>query len=333
MRNQSGTCARLVSAETPNPVIADVVEAHILPRFQSLADTSAQLATAAQSDCNPASPALRAAYGAAFDAWIAASHLRFGPTEIADRAYALAFWPDSRSATPRTLASLIATLDPVATSPESYAQVSIAARGFYAMELLIYDDTLIENADAAYTCMMMQTMAADIAATSVDILTDWQPDYAEKLRAPTDAGPYRSDAEVLQELLKTLSTGLEFTSEVRLGRPLGTFERPRPTRAESWHAGRSTRHVALSLTSLRDLGQRLSQSDPALQSQIDMGFASALAQLATLDDPVFAGVATLQGRLKIEIIKQSVDAVRAVTRDRLGPALGVAAGFNALDGD
>lgn len=323
----------MATSQSAAPVIDDILTGHILPRFEVLAERSRTLAETAAGDCAPTSDTLRDAYGDAFDAWIAASHLRFGPTEAADRAFALAFWPDSRGATPRALNTLIAEADPIAASPEDYAAVSIAARGFYAMEFLLYDDTLMAAGDAEYHCQLVQTISADIATLSSDILSDWQNGYAEKMRNPAPGGLYRSEEEVLQEAFKALTTGLQFTSDARLGRPLGTFDRPRPNRAEARRSARSSRHVTLSLTSLRDLAQRLAASDAAISATLTKGFDRALTRLAKLQDPVFAGVADPQGRVRIEVIQQSVDVIRATVRDELGPTLGVAAGFNALDGD
>ncbi len=59
------------------------------------------------------------------------------------------------------------------------------------------------------------------------------------------------------------------------------------------------------------------------------GIAVAGAQ----DDPTFAGVATPQGRLRIEILQQSVAALRDTALAELGPELDVGIGFNAADGD
>ena len=320
-------------AQTPNPIVGDIVDAHILPRFQALAGVSGLLATTAQNDCDSGSESLHAAYDDAFTAWVSASHLRFGPTEVDDRAFALAFWPDSRGATPRSLATLIADQDPVAASPDDYAHVSIAARGFYAMEFLLFDDTLKTQGDANYRCTLIQTMAADIAATSTAILQDWTSDYRARLLAPSATGTYHSDDEVLQELFKALTTGLQFTSDTRLGRPLGTFDRPRPKRAEVWRSARSADHVRLNLVALDDLAKRLAGDHPALANKINASFAQALKQLDAMDDPAFAGVADQQGRFKLELLQQSIDTTRALVRDELGPTLGVASGFNALDGD
>jgi len=122
-------CPGIVTANGNETIIQEITDGHILPRFETLAATAEHLANTADQDCAPDSAALRSAYADAFDAWISASHLRFGPTEVDDRAFALAFWPDSRGATPRTLSALIDARDPIAAKPEAYSQVSIAAGG------------------------------------------------------------------------------------------------------------------------------------------------------------------------------------------------------------
>ncbi|QFT57414.1 Iron-regulated protein A precursor [Sulfitobacter sp. THAF37] len=312
---------------------ADVVNNHILPRVDALSDTARTLAGVAQTDCETTSPELRAAFHDSFDAWISASHLRFGPTEVGDRGFALAFWPDSRGATPGALAGLIADRDPVIDTAEGFAQVSIAARGFYALDYLLYDTGLTEGADAAYLCALVRAVSTDIAATSRAIREDWRDTYAEAMLTPGPDAPYRSEQEVLKQLFTALTTGLEFTAETRMGRPLGTFERSYPARAEAWRSGRSARNVRLSLLSLRDLADRLATGHPKVTAALDSAFVKPLDRLETLDDPVFAGVAEPQSRLRIEVIQQDIAAIRALARADLGPTLGVAAGFNSMDGD
>ncbi len=323
----------IAAADPMDRVIDDTIDMHILPRFAALNDLTQTLADVAAEDCDPDAVALRSAYGDAFDAWISASHLRFGPTEANDRAFALAFWPDSRGATPRALKSLIAEQDPVVASADAFRQVSIAARGFYAMEFLLFDDTLKQAGDPQYHCNLIQTMSTDIALTSHNIFEEWQSEFAITLREPLPAGVYRSNDEVLQELFKALATGLQFTADTRLGRPLGTFDRPRPTRSEARRSERSARHVMLSLTALRDLSEILARGDTKLMTSLDASFQRALSQLSELDDPTFASVSNPQARFKVEVIQNSIEAIRTIVRDELGPKLGVAAGFNALDGD
>lgn len=322
-----------LSAMAENAVTAGIVNNHILPRFEQLAETSNTLSRAAATDCTAASAPLRAAYADAFDAWVSASHLRFGPTEVGDRAFAIAFWPDSRGTTPKALNRLIADQDMIAKNADDYAAVSIAARGFYALGFLLYDATLSTAGDDQYRCALIQTIAADTAAMASAISDDWGDEYAARLLRPTAQGTYRSDDEVRRELLKALSTGLQFTTETRLGRPLGTFDKPRPKRAEAWRSDRSARHVTLSLQTLKDLAGRLADDNVGLANDLDAAFDVALTRLADLNDPTFASVADPQWRIKIEVIQQSVESIRVIVRDQLGPELGVDAGFNALDGD
>ncbi|WP_113912428.1 imelysin family protein [Roseovarius dicentrarchi] len=320
-------------AQSASDIVQDAVRDHILPRYTALAASGDALEDAARADCTATNPALREAYQAAFDAWVSASHLRFGPSETGDRAFALAFWPDTRGLTPRSLRGLIADADPGVDSASAFADVSIAARGFYALELMLYDADMQALGDSAYRCRLVQVMAADIAALSHAILSDWQDGYAAALQNPGQGSPYRTEDEAVQELFKALTYGLQFTADTRLGRPLGSFDAPHPKRAEAWRAGRPLRNVALSLEALGDLAAILAQGDPALAEAVQAGFASAVQDAAALDDPLFAGVADPQGRLRVESLQRAINNVRDIVQADLGPHLGVASGFNAMDGD
>lgn len=314
------------------PQAAQAIQDQILPGFSALADSAARLADAAATDCSPTSAPLVQAWGRAFDDWTRVSHLRFGPTETENRAFALAYWPDTRGTTPKILNKLFADKDPIITTPEGVASVSIAARGFYALEFLLFDPKY--QADAGYACALTRALTADVAATAATIERDWRESYAALMLSPgSEYSPYHSAEEVNQELFKALSTGLQFTSDTRLGRPLGTFDKPRPTRAEAVRSGRSLHQVQLSLGALKQLAVILTRGNPALETEVTASFDTALAQAAALDDPVFAGVEDPSKRLKIEILQQTIDLIRQQELANIGDTLGVAAGFNALDGD
>ncbi|MCT8162175.1 imelysin family protein [Pseudoruegeria sp. SHC-113] len=310
------------------PDMARIVEGHVLPGYQALARETAHLADTAAQGCAPDSPELQTAYHAAFDAWVSVSHLRFGPSEQDDRAFALAFWPDPRSATPKALAGLIATEDPVVETPEAFTTVSIAARGFYALEYLLFDPHLVSAASPAYHCALVQAITSDIAANAEAILASWEGGYGALMIVPGN-DTYRSETEAAQQMFTALTTGLEFTANARLGRPLGSFDAPRPTRAEARRSGRSLRHVVLSLTATRDLAALISGEDAG----VDAAFADALARAEGLQDPTLAGVSDPASRFRIEALQQEVDALRRLLAEQVGPSLGLAAGFNALDGD
>ncbi|MCB4456438.1 imelysin family protein [Leisingera sp. McT4-56] len=310
---------------------SSITDQLILPAIAELAADATALADTAKADCNPQSDALRAAYGEAFDAWIAASHFRFGPTETDSRAFALAFWPDSRGKTPKALANLIRSEDDGITDPAAFASYSIAARGFYALEYLLYDPELAAAGSADYRCALTRAISTDIAATAEAISQGWADSYAAEMRAPKNR--YRSEAEITQELLKALTTGLQVLDDMRLGRPLGTYEKPRPNRAEARRSRRSLHHVLLSLNAMEPLALALAQGDAALKADLARGFKTVRSRAEALDDPVFAGVADPAARIRIEALRQQVKDLRALASERLGPALGAAAGFNSLDGD
>ena len=89
----------------------------------------------------------------------------------------------------------------------------------------------------------------------------------------------------------------------------------------------------LSLHSLQDLALRLAADETDLSQKLNRQFSTAMEKLNALNDPVFQGVSEPQSRLKIEVVQQSVGIIRTTVQTDLGPTLGVAAGFNALDGD
>ncbi|MEL6414071.1 MAG: imelysin family protein [Pseudomonadota bacterium] len=308
--------------------IGAIVEGHVLPGYQALAAETANLAESAAEDCTPASPALIDAYHDAFDAWVGVSHLRFGPSEQDDRAFALAFWPDPRGSTPKALSALIRNADDAVTDPVEFEAISIAARGFYALEFLLFDPQLSNSENPAYHCALIRAVTNDISSNADAILAGWQDGYGDLMSNPGH-DTYRTHAEAAQQLFTALATGLEFTSQTRLGRPMGSFDRPRPNRAETRRSARSLRHVILSLRATRELASLISMNN----RQVDMAFDRAVQRAEELDDPLFAGVSDPQGRLRVELLQQDVDAIRSILAEEVGPALGIAAGFNSLDGD
>ena len=136
---------------------------------------------------------------------------------------------------------------------------------------------------------------------------------------------YQSQDDAVRDAYTSLLTGLQFVSEARLGRPLGSFDRPRPRRADARRSGRSLRHVEISLASLGRLAGLLSRGEAEeVEAKVNAAFSSALE---------IAGVAEAAGRLRVEILQQRVGIIRETVASEIGPALGIAAGFNALDGD
>lgn len=327
-----GTVLVAQPALAEQPLVNEALEAHILQRYEVLAANAAQLNDVSQRDCSSTSPRLRTAFGQAFDGWVGVSHIRTGPSETEDRAFAIAFWPDTKGFTSKSLAALIRDKDPIVNDPEAFQTLSIAARGLYALEFLLFDPAFAPGGEEGYHCALVKAIAAEIERNATAIRDDWQT-YQTALREPTEAGPYRDEKEALREVYKALGTGLQFTADARLGRPLGTFDRPRPYRAEARRSKRSLRHVEVSLQSTFELALILSQPEPDIQASLRLAFERSLELVSDLDDPDFSGVADPSGRFRVEVLQQSITRILDILTLELAPALGVTAGFNALDGD
>ena len=309
------------------PARADFPEAvrnHILPGYDGFAAATAALDAEAQADCRP--EALRPAYQAAWDAWMAVAHLRLGPVEDHGRVLAIAFWPDPKALGTKAQMALL-TGDPALLTPEHFPEQSVAARGLTGLERLLYPAEPLP----ADPCALIRATTADLARMAGEIDAEWKSGYADVLLTAGEPGntTFLSRPEVRQALFTQLAAGLEFVEDSRLGRPMGTFDKPRPERAEARAAGRSLRNVLLGLQAMRGLVEALTPDAP----QTVAAFDHAITVAEGMDDPVFAGVADPQGRLKVEILAEAVDEIRAVILTELAPELDVGIGFNAADGD
>ncbi len=313
------------------PALADVaavLDRHILPGTAAFAEAAQALDDTAADFCEPAD--LAPLWNSAFDAWLRIGHLRLGPQEQA--ALTIAFWPDARSSGRRTLARMIAAQDPMGVHSDEFAQVSAAARGLYALETMLYDPDFNDYAPDSYSCSLVSTMAHDLAAQARALDTAWRTDFAPALRSAGAPGNARflAPAEAERALFTQLHGGVEFNADQRLGLPLGTPDRPRPARAETWRAGRSLRNVTLSMAALHEMATALADGPDAT---LDAAFAAAEYFAIGIADPAFQDIADPQARLRLESLQGRIRAVGEALITRIGEAMGVAPGFNSLDGD
>ncbi|WP_406721171.1 imelysin family protein [Thioclava litoralis] len=314
------------------PAVADVratVTDDVLPAYAALSDAAVALQKGAEADCSIA--AMQPLWNTAFDAWMGVSFLRLGPVEEQGRALAFAFWPDAKATGRRQLSALIKAQDPQFTDATALGKASIGVRGFFGLEHLLYGPLA---SDEAYTCKLRAAMASDLAQMAIDTEVGWQNGFADELLTPSAEGHslYLTESEARQALYTQLVTGLEFDKDIRLGRPLGSFDHPRPERAEMLASGRSLRNVILSLEALKGFADKLAQG-MGETPKTDAAFARAIELAQELDDPVFAGVDDPMTRLKVEIVQQQIGLTVDAMQAELGPLLGVNVGFNAADGD
>ena len=240
----------------------------ILPGFERLAAATGALAEAAEAACAGEGPIeagpVKAGFDDAFDAWIGVEAFRFGPAQEDNAGFALAFWPDTKGSTPRTLGAMIAAEDPVVDDPAAFAGLSVAARGFFALDWLLFDPAAGAIEAGSYRCRLLVAITRDMAATSERMLARWRDPWAGILTSAGAPGNpvYFAPEESSKALYAALTEALQADIDLRLGRPLGTFERPQPRRAEAWRSGRSLRNVNASLVALQELcGPRVRAGD------------------------------------------------------------------------
>ena len=319
-------CLSLLAAPLARADVAEVVADHARPGYSAFRDATAQLNQAAQENCAPA--ALQGAFHAAQDAWMGVAHLHLGPAEEGGLSLAILFWPDPKGSGGRTLAALIREQNPVISDPSAFAQISVAARGFTGLEPLLFDPELPAE---DYTCGLTRALTADLAASAQSLAEGWNGGIDDLLLQPGAPGNTRflSLSEARRALFTQLISGLEFNAGQRLGRPLGTAEKPRPERAEARLSGRSLRNVTLSLTALRSFALAMNPSLPRSRKAFDAVIASASA----MPEGAPADFTTPEGWARGDALRSEILALRDTLRAELGPALEVDTGFNSQDGD
>ena len=308
--------------------VNEVLDRHILPGVTGFSAATEALAQEAEKDCRP--EALRPAFQQTFDAWMPVADLRLGPSEA--MALSIAFWPDPRGFTPRMLGGLIGQEDPVAGDVADYAEVSIAVRGLFALEMLIYDAEFSGYAVDSYICQLVTTIAVDLNRQAEALAATWKNGFAVTLRSAGEAGntTFLTKDEADRAIYTQILSSLEFTADRRLGLPMGTFDRPRPARAEARRSGRSLRNVVLASEAAHGLAMALADWD---LPETDMALVRVLEAAERIEHPGFQGVTDPQRRLRIEVLQQSVRGLHVAIETEIGRKLGIAPGFNAQDGD
>ena len=321
-----------LTATTATADVADAVEQEILPGTAAFAEATEALQAQAHATCLP-NAELQEAWNDAFDGWMGISHLRFGPLEVDGRVNAIAFWPDKKGFTPRMLGQMVADEDGIVDQPDEFHELSVAARGLFALEYLLYDDQFAGYEADSYSCRLVQAISADLARMAEEIDQEWHDEAAPALLSAGEAGntTYLDRDEAVRVLYTSLLSGLEFTADSRLGRPMGTFDRPRASRAEARRSGRSLRNVTLSLEALQGLARALMAPDEMPQSEA--AFASVFEAIEAVETPDLSQVDEISGRLKVEIVQQRVQLLRRTVEGEVGGHFGLSAGFNSADGD
>lgn len=323
-----------------------IADEHIVPGYAELAARSENLADVLNGYCAaPNADALnqaRMAYAQSYRAWQAMQHVRFGPVQWLNREYRFQLWPDKRGSVRRHLDTLLASADADELNPERFAAGSVAVQGYSALERLLWDDVdALQSGSRA--CAVVHAIGVNLRDMTQNLHADWvRPDGHRVLFVSATQGnaTYASRDELMGKLLNSLVTQLQWMQETKLGRPLGEGKkRVRPQQAEAWRSGETLHALAANMRGASALYQvafapQLNPQSP-LAAEIATDFAEAQRILNDLglEHDIAALLNDAVHVQQLEALQSHIARLRERIGGEMATTLGLALGFNSLDGD
>jgi hypothetical protein len=330
-----------------------LVDRHLLPRYQQLADAAMALQRQADTFCRAPDErglaALHTRFHQTMDAWMGIQHIRFGTVTLFLRYNRFEMWPDKHNTGSKQLRRMLAAQDLGELAPDRFPYGSVAVQGLSALERLLFNDKPLPEAFGSadrpsYRCRLVQAIGANLARMSEGILADWsegETPYREVIRSAEQGNDYfESSDEVATDFLNNLYTQLQAIVDQKLRRPLGdSAARAAPQRAESWRSRRSLRNIEINLEALQDM--YLSGFQPmladkqaaGLDRRIVAAFEAARAAARAIDRPLYEIAADETQRPALDRLLARCSDLKRLIGDPLPKALGIPLGFNSLDGD
>lgn len=334
---------------------AAMLNQHVLPRYERLAAATARQTRTAREFCMESGSAgladVRGTYHHTMDAWMDVQHIRFGPVQLYMRAYRLYFWPEARGKVGDAVETLLAKDDPGALAAARLADASVAIQGLPAIEYLLYTDDSLPGtgAMASLHCSLLMGISSNMQSIAAQIVADWRGGDVNFRRLFLNPGPdndyYQSHRDTALALFKSFHDALALIADVKLKPVVGeSIETARPALAESRSSGRALRNIVLNLEALQalylgegeaGLSTLVKQygTDKELDPLMRKAFRMTIEAANAIDAPLTEAVADEERYRQAETLSTRVIALKQLVKSRVAPALDLAVGFNALDGD
>jgi len=344
-----------VPAQEYARVNAALLDHHILPRYEKLVAAATAFAGAVRGFCAGSGTAgladVRERYHGVMDAWMGVQHLNFGPVELFMRSHRLYFWPGARGKVAGALKALMEDDSEGALSPGNLAEASVAVQGLPAVEYLLYTDETLEGGDAAGSpqCTVLAAVSVNIQVMAEAIVADWRGGDIDFKRLFLNPAPenayYDTHRSATLDLFKSFHGGLQIIADIKLKPVVGdTADTARPRLVESRKTGRALRNITINLEALESLylgegGPGLSElvskhgKDDKLDPLMRKAFRMTLETTGSIDAPLADAIADAQQRSQAAKLLTQVLALKQIVKSRVASSLGVAVGFNAMDGD
>lgn len=343
-----------VAESVPFRQAADAtIDQVIVPGYRAFADRADETIEAMVNLCATADDTTletaRGSFLSALTAWSSVEMFRFGPVREENRYERLFFWPDRRGLGLRQVRRVLADEDPTALTVETLQGKSVAVQGLLALEYVLFgsgSEMLAGGTPDSYRCRYGAIISGAVARTAREVAEAWSADdgFAAVMR---DAGPdnplYRSHGEAVQQIVQSARDQLMLVRDLKIARPLGqSAAAAKPKLAPFWRSNavvptiHANLDAALEIMESGGIGALL----PEESQWLSQSFAFELRQAREAIDDASAdalrwdealGEVALHQRLAYALIPLGGAVV--ILEERIPAALGLIAGFNALDGD
>tara|TARA_R110002049_G_scaffold83587_9_gene212823 strand:- start:1637 stop:2569 length:933 start_codon:yes stop_codon:yes gene_type:complete len=302
-------------------------------QYAELSAASERLEASAARFCQSPDEALRQRlendWLSAYQAWQAVRFIQFGPVEQNSRGWQLQFWPDRKNLVGSKVRGWLKAVD--APDAQDIASDSVAIQGFPALEYLLYDDAMDEQAlSDPGACSLMQAITTHLADTTSALHRDWQAFGEHYLETP----------DYTETTLASAIQALEILEDKRLGEPMGLKGAPaKGYLAEAWRSGQTVRLVESSLEGLRTgflpgLTALLREADAlplaeAFRDQLD----KTLVQASELPPGLVPSLEDEEAFRGLQSLYLDISQLRHLLGNEIAGELGLVRGFNSSDGD
>lgn len=341
-----------VRAKTDHAALArDALTKVIRPGYDDLAANTAALKKAADALCAQPSQAalkdIKDAFAATVESWSKVEIFRFGPINRKHRHERLFFWPDPKGIGLRQVRNALAKRDESVLLADTLAEKSVALQGLPALEYLLYGEgahiLASGGKEIGFRCGFAASIADNVDRIAGAVAEDWR-EGAEDSKIFLSPGPtdplYRAPKDVILELFKAFTSGIELVRDQKLGRPLGeSAERARPRLAMFWRSDLTFPNMVGNLEGVRTLFVEggftgiVAAESPGVEDSVLFDLNRAINILKAVDTPIAEAVRDPAQRNKLEALRVALKSARDTAAALISQGAGLSFGFNAMDGD
>lgn len=324
-----------------------VVEDWLLPRYDTLlASAKAQQAAweaFAKAPSADGLKELKARFAAVSDAWASVEFITFGPVMLSLRPDRFNLFPERRNAVGRSVAEIVGDATDERLKPDRFFRLSAAVQGLPALERLLYDEgaaaALLAGPEAARRQALGLAIAANLANIAGEIREGWgdrtQGLLAQLLAGKSDPVFFPEPNALLSQIVTDLAGAYQRVVDQRLLVVLGkSADEAKPLLSDRRRSGLAKETIVAIIASAGSLADALAQGLPAAdRTSLATTLQAAAKAAAGLPEDIGQAATTPQGRKTLEAAMAAFKAAQAGVAKPLASGLGVALGFNALDGD